>query len=46
MQLDYAMDNLETILREEIDGKVILRVGRRLPGIRPVGGVYAPATVG
>jgi isocitrate/isopropylmalate dehydrogenase len=33
------------ILREEIDGKVILRVGRRLPGIRPVGGVYAPVAV-
>jgi isocitrate dehydrogenase (NAD+) len=33
------------ILREEIDGKVILRVGRRLPGIRPVGGMYAPVAV-
>ncbi len=33
------------ILREEIDGKVILRVGRRLPGVRPVGGVYAPVAV-
>ena len=30
------------ILREEIDGKVILRVGRRLPGIRPVGGGVEP----
>jgi isocitrate dehydrogenase (NAD+) len=33
------------ILREEIDGKVILRVGRRLPGVRPVGGVHAPIAV-
>jgi len=29
------------LLSEEIDGKVILRVGRTLPGIRPMGGVYA-----
>jgi len=33
------------ILREAMDGKVILRVGRRLPNIRPVGGVYAPVAV-
>jgi isocitrate/isopropylmalate dehydrogenase len=33
------------ILREQIDGKVILRTGRRIPGIRPVGGVYAPVAV-
>jgi isocitrate/isopropylmalate dehydrogenase len=33
------------ILREAIDGKVILRVGRRIPGIRPVGGVHAPVAV-
>ena len=33
------------ILREGIDGKVILRVGRRLPGVRPVAGVYAPIAV-
>lgn len=30
------------ILREAIDGKVILRTGRRIPGVRPMGGVYAP----
>ena len=29
------------ILRREIDGKVIVRTGRRIPGIRPVGGTYA-----
>jgi isocitrate/isopropylmalate dehydrogenase len=33
------------ILREAIDGKVILRTGRRIPGIRPVGGVHAPIAV-
>jgi len=33
------------ILREAMDGRVILRVGRRLPNIRPVGGVYAPIAV-
>jgi isocitrate/isopropylmalate dehydrogenase len=33
------------ILREAMDGKVILRVGRRLPNVRPVGGVYAPVAV-
>jgi len=33
------------ILREEIDGTVILRVGRRIPRIRPVGGVHNPISV-
>jgi isocitrate/isopropylmalate dehydrogenase len=33
------------ILREEIDGKVILRTGRRIPNIRPLGGVYAPIAI-
>lgn len=33
------------ILREEIDAQVILRTGRRIPGVRPIGGVYAPITV-
>jgi isocitrate dehydrogenase (NAD+) len=33
------------ILREAIDGKVILRTGRRLPNVRPVGGVHAPISV-
>src|SRR5947209_15999546 len=27
------------ILREEIDGKVIIRTGRRIPGVTPVAGV-------
>ncbi len=33
------------ILREEIDAHVILRTGRRIPGVRPVGGVFAPISV-
>ncbi|MFO7680729.1 MAG: isocitrate/isopropylmalate family dehydrogenase [Chloroflexota bacterium] len=33
------------ILREEIDAEVILRTGRRLPGVRPVGGIYSPISV-
>jgi isocitrate/isopropylmalate dehydrogenase len=33
------------ILREEIDGQVILRTGRRIPGVRPLGGVHAPISV-
>jgi len=32
-------------LREEIDGQVIIRTGRRIPGVRPVGGVFAPIAV-
>jgi isocitrate dehydrogenase (NAD+) len=33
------------ILRKEIGGKVILRTGRRIPGVRPVAGVHAPIAV-
>ncbi len=33
------------ILREEIGAEVILRTGRRIPGVRPIGGVYAPISV-
>jgi isocitrate/isopropylmalate dehydrogenase len=33
------------ILRREIDGKVIIRTGRRIPGVRPIGGVHAPISV-
>ncbi len=33
------------ILREEIDGKVILRTGRRIPNVRPVGGVHSPIAI-
>ncbi len=33
------------IVRREIDGSVILRTGRRIPSVRPLGGVYAPISV-
>jgi isocitrate/isopropylmalate dehydrogenase len=33
------------ILREEIGGKVIVRTGRRIPGVMPVGGVFAPISI-
>ncbi len=33
------------ILRERIGAKVIVRTGRRLPRIRPVGGIHAPISV-
>lgn len=33
------------ILREEIDGKVILRTGRRLPGVVPVAGIHHQISV-
>jgi len=33
------------ILREEVDAQVILRTGRRIPGVRPIAGVYAPISV-
>jgi isocitrate/isopropylmalate dehydrogenase len=33
------------ILREEIGGKVIVRTGRRIPGVVPVGGVFAPISI-
>jgi isocitrate dehydrogenase (NAD+) len=33
------------ILREEVDGKVIVRTGRRLPGISPIAGLFYPISV-
>jgi isocitrate dehydrogenase (NAD+) len=33
------------LLREEIGGRVIVRTGRRIPGIVPFGGVHAPISV-
>ncbi|HJU49024.1 MAG TPA: isocitrate/isopropylmalate family dehydrogenase [Gaiellaceae bacterium] len=33
------------ILREEIGGKVIVRTGRRIPGVVPLGGVHSPVSV-
>src|SRR5919204_7050566 len=33
------------ILREEVAGKVIVRVGRRIPGVTPVAGIHHPIAV-
>jgi isocitrate dehydrogenase (NAD+) len=33
------------ILREQVDGKVIVRTGRRLPGVAPIAGVHHPISV-
>jgi isocitrate dehydrogenase (NAD+) len=33
------------ILREQVDGKVIVRTGRRLPGVQPIAGVHYPISV-
>jgi isocitrate/isopropylmalate dehydrogenase len=33
------------ILREEMGGHVIVRTGRRIPGVAPIGGVHAPISV-
>src|SRR5256885_1733628 len=33
------------ILRGEIGGKVIVRTGRRIPGVVPLGGVHAPISI-
>src|SRR3989440_1067372 len=33
------------ILRKQIDGRVIVRTGRRIPHVRPLAGVHAPISV-
>jgi isocitrate/isopropylmalate dehydrogenase len=33
------------LIREGIDGKVILRTGRRIPGVSPVAGIHHPISV-
>jgi len=33
------------ILREELGGQVIVRTGRRIPGVVPLGGVYSPISI-
>ena len=42
-QADVGSPN--RILREEIGGRVIVRTGRRIPGVVPLGGVHAPISV-
>ena len=39
------MGSPNAILRKEIDGRVIVRTGRRIPGVRPLAGVHAPISV-
>lgn len=33
------------LLRDAVNGTVIVRTGRRIPGVRPTGGAYAPISV-
>src|SRR5206468_3980433 len=33
------------IVRKQIDGRVIVRTGRRIPGVRPLAGVHSPISV-
>ena len=33
------------VLREAIDGKVIVRTGRRIPGVTPIAGIHHPISV-
>jgi 3-isopropylmalate dehydrogenase len=33
------------LLREQIDGRVIIRTGRRIPGVSPVAGIHHPISV-
>lgn len=33
------------ILREQVNGKVIVRTGRRLPGVTPIAGVHFPISI-
>jgi isocitrate/isopropylmalate dehydrogenase len=33
------------LLRDAVEGQVILRTGRRIPHIRPMGGIYSPIAV-
>ena len=33
------------LLREQIDGRVIVRTGRRIPGVNPVAGIHPPISV-
>ena len=33
------------LLREQIDGRVIIRTGRRIPDVTPVGGIHHPISV-
>src|SRR3989440_8208128 len=40
-----AVGSPNRIIREEIGGSVIVRTGRRIPGVVPFGGVHAPISI-
>jgi isocitrate/isopropylmalate dehydrogenase len=42
---EHDVGSPNRILREELDGKVIIRTGRRIPGVTPVAGVHYPIAV-
>ncbi|NJL05479.1 MAG: isocitrate dehydrogenase [Chloroflexaceae bacterium] len=42
---DEDVGSPNALLRDMVDGTVIVRTGRRIPGVRPIGGVYAPIAV-
>lgn len=41
----YDVGSPNALLREAIDGKVILRVGRRLPGVSSLAGLHSPIAI-
>lgn len=44
-QIRGGVGSPNRILREEIGAQVIVRTGRRIPGVAPIGGVHAPIAV-
>ncbi|WP_013321703.1 isocitrate/isopropylmalate family dehydrogenase [Gloeothece verrucosa] len=44
-EISQDVGSPNAILREAIDAKVILRTGRRIPKIRPIGGVHSPIAI-
>ena len=42
---EVVLEAPNAILRKAIDGEVIVRTGRRIPGVRPVAGIHAPISV-
>jgi isocitrate dehydrogenase (NAD+) len=44
-ELKGGVGSPNAILRKAVDGKVIVRTGRKLPRVRPVAGIHAPISV-
>ncbi len=42
---DEDVGSPNALLRDMVGGSVIVRTGRRIPGVRPIGGVHAPIAV-